>query len=64
MDSTQVKKCGRTANNKLLVLIIKNQIKKKSAKLGAKAGLKSCVAKTVLKVAGKLFIKQLVRLGR
>jgi hypothetical protein len=34
MDIIQLKKCGRTANNKLLVLIIKSQLNKKSAKPG------------------------------
>jgi hypothetical protein len=29
MDIIQLKKCGRTANNKLLVLIIKSQLNKK-----------------------------------
>jgi hypothetical protein len=30
MDIIQLKKCGRTANNKLLVLIIKSQLNKKA----------------------------------
>jgi hypothetical protein len=64
MDSTQVKKCGMLANNKLLVLIIKSQLKKKSAKVEARAGMKCCAVKSALKVAGKVFIKQLVRLDK
>jgi hypothetical protein len=32
MDIIQLKKCGRTANNKLLVLIIKSQLNKKKRK--------------------------------
>jgi hypothetical protein len=34
MDIIQLKKCGMTANNKLLVLLLKNQLNKKSAKPG------------------------------
>jgi hypothetical protein len=32
MDIIQLKKCGMTANNKLLVLIIKSQLNKKKRK--------------------------------
>jgi hypothetical protein len=46
------------------VLIIKSQLKKKNAKLGARGGMKCCAVKSALKVAGKVFIKQLVRLDK
>jgi hypothetical protein len=43
-----IKKCGRTANNKLLVLIIKSQLKKKQ-KPGVQTSAKCCSYKAHLK---------------
>jgi hypothetical protein len=58
MDIIQLKKCGMTANNKLLVLIIKNQLEKKYAKSGGQKSLKCCAVKSVLKIAGRYLLKK------
>jgi hypothetical protein len=48
MDIIQLKKCG-TANNKLLVLIIKSQLNKKSAKAGVQTSANVAFYKAHLK---------------
>jgi hypothetical protein len=64
MDIIQLKKCGMTANNKLLVLIIKSQLNKKSPKLVVQTSAKCCILQSTLKIAGKLLVKKLERLDK
>jgi hypothetical protein len=64
MDIIQLKKGGMTANNKLLVLIIKSQLNKKSPKLGVQTSAKCCILQSTLKIAGKLLVKKLERLDK
>jgi hypothetical protein len=64
MDIIQLKKCGMTANNKLLVLIIKSQLNKKSVKAGVQTSAKCCVLQSAFKIAGKVLVKKLERLDK
>jgi hypothetical protein len=51
MDIIQLKKCGRTANNKLLVQLLKARIKK--AQKPVQTSAKCCVLQSAFKKAGR-----------